>query len=197
MSARNLLLAAACGAALASCSSNSDLKETLGLNRRAPDEFRVYARPPLTVPPEFSLRAPDSTTDAPTTTAADAQARSAVLNTIDSPTTEDAPAPKAKAGTNSSQTTGADTQFLQNAGAHKAKSDVRGLIKAEGAEEVTSKNSSYLLNPSASGEPIVDAAQEAERIKQNKADKKSPTDGETPVIEPKSKGILGTLGDLF
>jgi len=41
---------------LAAC--GSDVKETLGLNHKAPDEFDVYARPPLTIPPEFNLRPP-------------------------------------------------------------------------------------------------------------------------------------------
>lgn len=188
MPVRNLLLAAFCTALLASCSSGSDVRETLGLSRKAPDEFRVYARPPLTVPPEFSLRAPGSATDAPTATPADAQARGAVLGTADTAvrpvTAHDLPS-------------GADEQFLRNAGAHKASPDVRNQIQQDREDGSSAKNSSYLINPAADGEPVVDATKEAARIKENQSQKKSPAEGDTPVIEPKSKGILGTLGDLF
>ena len=50
---------------LAACSGNS-VKNTLGLDRGAPDEFRVVSRPPLSVPPQFTLRPPGSTPDTAT-----------------------------------------------------------------------------------------------------------------------------------
>ena len=34
-------------------------EEQLGLNKQAPDEFRVVARAPLTLPPDFTLRPPE------------------------------------------------------------------------------------------------------------------------------------------
>ncbi len=36
----------------------SDVRSKLGLNPEAPDEFTVYDRAPLSVPPQFSLRPP-------------------------------------------------------------------------------------------------------------------------------------------
>ncbi|MEM7196978.1 MAG: DUF3035 domain-containing protein [Pseudomonadota bacterium] len=48
-----LLLLAACGGGGAG--------EILALNREAPDEFNVISRTPLTVPPDFTLRPPGST----------------------------------------------------------------------------------------------------------------------------------------
>jgi hypothetical protein len=41
---------------LAAC---SDVKETVGLGRNTPDEFDVVNNPPLTIPPDFTLRPPE------------------------------------------------------------------------------------------------------------------------------------------
>ncbi len=46
-----LMLAAA---GLSACSNVT--KEKLGLNKKAPDEFMVTTRPPLSLPPEYDLR---------------------------------------------------------------------------------------------------------------------------------------------
>ena len=91
--------------------------------------------------------------------------------------------------------TGADAQFLSHAGAAAPK--VRSSIQNDVENGLATKNSQYLINTTADGEPVVDAQKEAERLKQNKAENKAPTTGDTPTIEPKSKGIWGTLGDLF
>lgn len=39
----------------------TDVRRALGIERTTPDEFAVTARPPLTVPPDFSLRPPGGT----------------------------------------------------------------------------------------------------------------------------------------
>lgn len=193
---RPLIFLAAC-AALGACSSGGDIRETLGLNRKAPDEFRVYARPPLTVPPDFNLRAPGTATDAPAAIPADMQARNTVLGSTDSAPLlgkANTVVPIVSAGELPST---ADAQFLQNAGAHRAQSTVRSQIQQESETGLVQKDSHYLLNPTSTSEPTVDATKEAQRIKQNKAENKPVTAGDTPVEEQKSKGILGTLGDLF
>jgi hypothetical protein len=41
---------------IASCSGS--VRDNLGMRRSAPNEFRVVSNPPLSVPPEFSLRPP-------------------------------------------------------------------------------------------------------------------------------------------
>lgn len=46
---------------LAGC-TGSDVRNTLGLDRRSPDAFSVVSRPPLTVPKEFLLVQPGSET---------------------------------------------------------------------------------------------------------------------------------------
>ncbi len=194
---RNVLAISVVSALLISCGSAKSVRETLGLNRKAPDEFRVYARPALTVPPEFSLRAPGSETDAPTAVPANQQARSTVLGTAQ--TNPDSLKVDTSVGkvTSGSLQTSADAQFLQKAGAANANPDVRKSITQDAENGLVVKDDNYLISGTTDTEPTVDAAREAERIKQNKAENKSPAEGESAVIKPKNKGILGTIGDLF
>lgn len=58
--ARSAVLAAAM-IALAGCGS---FKSALGLDRHVPDETQVVARPPLTLPPDYTLRPPGTATAA-------------------------------------------------------------------------------------------------------------------------------------
>lgn len=198
---RNVLAISVCSALLISCGSASNVRETLGLNRKAPDEFKVYARPALTVPPEFSLRAPGSETDAPTAVPANQQARSAVLGTAETNPDSlkvDTSVGKVTSGKlQASPQSNADAQFLQKAGAANANPDVRKSITQDAENGLVVKDDNYLISGTTETEPTVDAIKEAERIKQNKAENKSPAEGESAVTKPKSKGILGTIGDLF
>ena len=52
---RSLLVLAVTAVALSACGS---VREDLGLGRSPPDEFAVIDRPPLSMPPDFSLRPP-------------------------------------------------------------------------------------------------------------------------------------------
>ena len=36
----------------------SNLRQQIGLDKQVPDEFRIVARPPLSMPPDFALRPP-------------------------------------------------------------------------------------------------------------------------------------------
>ncbi len=48
----------ASSAALLGLSACSDTKQSLGLTKKSPDEFKVIKRAPLAMPPEYSLRPP-------------------------------------------------------------------------------------------------------------------------------------------
>ncbi len=195
-------------ASLAACGGNGDIKETLGLTHRAPDEFRVYARPPLTVPPEFNLRPPGSGAGLSAAVQAETQAHSAMLGaegaggsarstspimqSLSSPRT--GPAATAVPAVSSAELpSSADAQFLSNAGAEHADPQVRDKIAEESGKPHTVQDSSYLLGISKEGDPTVDATKEAQRLKDVKAQNKPVTTGDTPVIEPKSKGIWSDI----
>ncbi len=51
---RLLIIGLMLTAALSACSNVT--KEKLGLNKKAPNEFMVTTRPPLSLPPEYDLR---------------------------------------------------------------------------------------------------------------------------------------------
>lgn len=63
--------------ALAACEGET-AKDMLGMSRAAPDEFVVVSRPPLSVPPEFTLEAPDPTKQGPRASTRE-QARTALI----------------------------------------------------------------------------------------------------------------------
>jgi len=60
--ALRIVLAVGLGLGLAAC---SNVQETLGLTTEAPDEFAVYARAPLSQPPDFALLPPAPGTPRP------------------------------------------------------------------------------------------------------------------------------------
>ncbi len=68
-----LLCLTACG---------GDARGVLGLEREAPDEFVVVSRPPLSVPPDFTLEAPDVNKTGPRASMSD-QAREALIGTTE------------------------------------------------------------------------------------------------------------------
>jgi hypothetical protein len=189
------MLLTACG--------NADMKESLGLNRKAPDEFRVVSRPPLNVPPEFNLHPPTQGEEYSSGVPAQDQAHSKLLNT-------GAALPTAKPTPFSNQTLGnvstavpavstselpttADSQFLSNVGASKADPHIRNEIREDAEIGVAPKNDNYLLGNKKDTDPVVDAAKEKERIKEDTSQNKPLTTGDTPVIVPKNKGILGDI----
>ena len=57
----------------------SGVKESLGLGKNAPDEFAVYSRAPLSLPPDFGLRPPKPGATRPQVIAPRNEAREALL----------------------------------------------------------------------------------------------------------------------
>jgi hypothetical protein len=187
--------------ALAACSGN-DVKTTLGLDRGVPDEFRVVSRPPLSVPPQFTLRPPAAVGEAPinqlqTTAqaqallsgkndAAPARATGVTVGTA-------APAPVASKPTNN-----AETAFLNNAGASQADPRVRDEIVQDQviAQGPVDDKSWYNFWSSANPpkpDPLVNAGQEQQRIKINADSGQSVTTGDTPTMKQRDTGLLGKI----
>ena len=53
------LFAVVCVPLILALSACSGLRQAIGIDRTAPDEFAVESRAPLTIPPDFSLRPPE------------------------------------------------------------------------------------------------------------------------------------------
>lgn len=162
------------------------VKEQLGVGRHSPDEFTVVKRAPLTLPPDYSLRAP-ATGSAPPAAVASNQAKTILLG---------------EAETGAETTGSADEQMLARLGANRADPAIRDKISEENGY-IALENQKVIdklmfwedTEPDGDDLPAsqVDAAKEAERLKANKQAGQSVTDGETPVVEEKR----GAIDKLF
>ncbi len=200
-----ILLAGCSLLVLAACGSGS-VKETLGINRKAPDEFRVVARPPLSVPPQFNLQPPSASAESPTVVPADKQAKSLVIGggaakegdtfslkqgAADTAVTPVSSAPLSKTAGESSSNS--EQQFLKKIGADKADPKVRDeLVQQQISVQEKKEEAGWwnVFSAPEKKEALVDASGEAERIKANKEAGKPVTEGQTPEAKDKDRGWL-------
>jgi hypothetical protein len=173
------VLALAC-AALAACGS---VREDLGLGRSPPDEFAVIDRPPLAMPPDFGLRPPSPGAPRPQAVDPGVHASDALFGAAGKATPDD------------SKLSAAEKALLQQTGADKASPSIRTVINNESAVSVEADP--HLLDKllwwknDVKPGITVDAAAEAERIKQAR-DKGEPLNkSATPIIERDKSGWLG------
>lgn len=154
---RFILVTAALGT-LAAC---SDVKQTVGLGRNSPDEFNVVENPPLTLPPDFTLRPPDRGATGPKAEAAPAVAAKAVgAVPAGEIQVEDASSPGLAA-------------LLNQAKAAEAKPEIRADINKE-SDGVAVKDKSFVdklmvWKNAKSLDPTVDAKAEAARVENAKS----------------------------
>lgn len=181
------LLLSACGG------TGASVRDTLGLSKKAPDEFRVVSRPPLSVPPEFNLRPPaEGGETAAAGVATRDEARQMVLGSQPGSGLSAGSADTAVMPVSSNElATGADAQFLQNAGAGGADSSIRQKLAADAPQD--DKTVLQKLREPGNNEPLVDADKEKERLDENKQAGKSVSDGETPTVKGKDTGPLGRI----
>ena len=180
---------------LAACQGD-DVRNTFGLEREAPDEFVVYSRPPLSLPPEFELRPP--TPGEPPRLSEDSRdkARNAVLGTETDATKLEAPfadtgvSPVLESDAKSS----AEANLLTRSGAAKADPDIREILqKTDPEARQDSKSLFDQIIKSEGHEPVVDAKKEVERIRKNKIEGKPVNEGEVPTLDTKPKTVLDKI----
>ncbi len=174
--------------ALSACEG---VQKQLGLTKQSPDEFKVVARAPLSLPPDYTLRPPEPGIPRPQEGTASQQAKNAVfrLQQPEAGTLE----PKIE----SDKRSRAELSLLKAAGADQADPNIRRIIDAE-TLRINAESDDFLealvfwREPEAAGE-IVDATEEAKRLRENAALGKPVTDGETPTIERKQKALFEGL----
>ncbi len=211
--------------ALSACGGASGIKESLGIGSRAPDEFRVVSRPPLSVPPQFNLRPPSSEAQSPILVPADKQAHSIITGTpvqgvqgdsdsgydhsvdtavvpVESTTIDSAtPAKNKKTAANSAAasktSSGSDSAFLSKIGANKADPKVRSELVEQKIQAQEKKEEAgwwgSLTSTAEKKDTQVNAKEEAKRIKDNKAENKPVTEGQTPEVKDKDHGLIGNI----
>ena len=188
---------------LAACGQADSARDVLGLNREAPDEFRVVSRPPLSVPREFNLVPPGDDEGSDLGGRTDQQARSLVIGTDvtgDSKTLEqaqeglaDTAIPLVRSGELESP---GESAFLKNVGAPEADSTIRTKLSQDNSVRAAKKPGFLArLRGETNEEPVIKAKDEAKRIRTNKDAKKPLNEGEVKVVDPKKKSILDRIFD--
>lgn len=174
---------------VAGCEGN-DMKDTLGLNREAPDEFTVVSRPPLTVPPEFNLR-PPKPGEAPIGLSAEDKAKSLITGIGGRPA-------DTAVGTVSASDVpkGAAASLLKRAGADAADGGIREKLGVDARTPADTSNAKTLmekLTGKEKKEPTVDAKKESERLRANKDAGKPVNEGEVPEAKPESESLIDKI----
>jgi hypothetical protein len=172
----------------------SNLKETLGLSKQSPDEFKVVSRAPLSMPPDYNLRPPTPGAPRPQEgTPRDQAAASVFQYSNTGGVAPDAIPPIGEGESETAQSSG-ESALLQSAGAAGVDPNIRALVDAETAEdEANSKTLADTLTFWREPEPygtVVDPQAEQKRLQENAALGKPVTEGETPTIVRKKRGVL-------
>ncbi len=164
-------------ALLGGCSQ--DLSRTFGLTHDAPDEFTVTTRAPLSMPPDFSLRPPRPGAVRPQEQSERTKAEEALV-------------PQQALGVAAGTDSPGQDALVSQAGPPPPKN-----IRAEVDEDAQLDQPGHsftdkLLFWRSTPQPgvVVDPTKEAQRLRQNAALGRSVDDGDTPIIQPKQKGLL-------
>lgn len=168
------------------------VKKQFGLTKQSPDEFKVVARAPLTLPPDFTLRPPDPGAPRPQEGTASDQARKAVFRATQNgvPAADAAAAQPGGAGTGASV---GERSLLKSAGATDIDPQIRALVNREAQElreDQGFMESLVFWRKTEQPGTVVDAEAEARRLRENAALGKNVTEGETPSIERRRRGLF-------
>lgn len=168
------LLAAGCG----------DTARTLGLTRDAPDEFQVVTRAPLVMPARLGeLPPPRPGAQRPQELTARQQGESTLVPSA------------ALAPSGGGRPSGSEAALLAQAPGTPAGGDIRRQVDADAARQPEQPPRTVLdrLLFWQEGPPpgvVVDPERERRRLQENAALGRPPTDGETPIVQPRERALL-------
>ena len=173
--------ALALAAALSACEGG--IGDALGLGKKAPDEFAVVRSAPLTLPPDFTLRPPRPGEARPNEESVRDQARNALLS---------------EAGAGDAPATGSASQgeaaFIEQAGAGDVDPNIRHVVDREfsgyASEDESFVDSLIFWQDDDPPGEVVDAAAEAERLREDIEAGKPITGDQTPTIRRRDKALL-------
>ena len=184
---------------LAACEG---IRDQLGLNKKAPDEFTVVKKAPLVLPPDFALRPPAPGAPRPQEQQPQQAARSALLGTPPNrvadrqPTLAPAPAPTARLNAPDlpvSRTVG-EAALLRQANAETTDGGIRSVVDRE-TSALADKDRSFtdrliFWQETPPAGTLIDAQKEAQRLRENAAIGEPVTAGESPIIKRRRRGFL-------
>jgi hypothetical protein len=174
---------------LAACGSGGLARE-FGITRDTPDEFTVTTRAPLSMPPDMTQLPPPHPGSSRPQEMGSPQAAEAALV----PQAALAPGPGAMAGGQAGLSSG-EAALLSQSGP-PAPADIRTKVDEESALDQPGESvTDWLMFWRKPGEPgvVVDPQKEAQRLRENAALGQSPGQGDTPIIQRKSKSLLDNI----
>jgi hypothetical protein len=175
-----LALTLAAAVALGGC---EQVKQTLGQGKQAPDEFAVFQRAPLSVPPDFGLRPPTPGIERPQTVNPREQARAALTRPG---------AASASAGT--ADMSAGERSILQLTGANQVDPTIRARVNSE-TRDLEQDNGSvtdkivFWRKPGEFGTAI-DPALEQKRLREAQAEGTPLNEGDLPTIKQRQKALF-------
>lgn len=171
------LLLAGCG---------EDVSRTFGLQRDAPDEFQVTTRAPLSMPPDFALRAPRPGAPRPQEQSGP-EAAQAVLS------------PQAALAAGGAREPGVSpgvSALLQAAGP-QVQGDIRAKVDSEShldrSPPALVDRLMFWRTPPNEGGLQVDPRREAQRLRENAALGQNVAEGDSRIIQPRSRGLFDRI----
>lgn len=172
-----LALIAAAAVALSACEG---MKEQLGLAKKSPDEFTVVAAAPLVLPPDYALRPPNPGAPRPYEVQPRDRAQAALTRQAEN----QAPAARSQG----------EAALLSKAGAVNPDPNIRRTINEE-FTQLAERDKGFIdrlvfWQKSQAPGQVVDATEEARRLREAAAQNQPPTTGDTPVIQRRKRGIL-------
>lgn len=169
---------------LLTLSACTNLRESLGLGRSAPDEFSVVDRPPLSLPPDFGLRPPQPGMLRPQEVDQSKRASEIVFGGT----------PSAVPSADSTAASDSEKALLTATNAAKADPNIREIVDHEDAQKVVASKHlvEQLLWWKRDEKPgvVVDPVVEAERIKEAKEKGEPLNQTPTAIIERQKTGWL-------
>ncbi len=177
-----LMLALSGAMALGGC---SDARKALGWEKSTPDEFRIVSRAPLALPPDYGLRPPSPGAARPNESSPQDAARTAVFGSE-----------RQNAGIANGTGSAGERQLLAKVGADKVDPGIRETIDRE-TQSLADADRSFVdklifwREPETPGsKEQLDAAREAQRLRENSAAGKPVNTGEMPTIKKRQRGWL-------
>ncbi|MHA1600733.1 MAG: DUF3035 domain-containing protein [Alphaproteobacteria bacterium] len=175
----------ALSAALTACEG---VRDQFGLTKQSPDEFRVVARAPLTLPPDFILRPPEPGVARPQEGTTAQQARKAIFRVDESKVAV------LDASTAADGRSLGERSLLRSAGVENIDPNIRNVVEREtlrlNAESEGFIDALVFWREEEIPGVIVDAQSEAQRLRENAALGEGVTKGRTPTIERGGKAFL-------